>query len=384
VQRLQELGLTRERGRPVATGPGRPSLLIELHPDATRVAAVDIGTELIHLLIADAHGTVQSYRELPSTVFEGLTQDQIVGSLATLIDEFVRDSKTPHRRISAIGVALTGIIDSASGMCVVRSNTPGWERFNIVERLRHAVAVPVLLDETSRAKAVAELRLGVARGASNFLHVEAGTAIGAGIIIDGKPYRGEGGLAGELGHVTVDRSGPLCRCGNRGCIQASSSARALVERARELLRSGVYSSLQTKTDALVLHDIALAATAGDKLSLGLLNEAGEHLGEAISMALNLLGLELVVLGGALVQHNSVVLEAATRIVRLRVLPIVGRERILLCSDLGREAGALGVALEAIDWLFDSPGERILQRGVERHSLKGRGRREDDIESSISA
>jgi predicted NBD/HSP70 family sugar kinase len=370
VQRLQAFGLVREAGRSVSPGPGRPTGLLELHPDAARVVAVDIGTESVHLMIVDVHGTNCSYRELSSGVFAGLAQDQIVISLAGLITDFARDTGTPLASIGAAGIALTGMIDSARGISVIRSNTPGWERFDLRDRLGRALEMPVILDETSRAKSVAELRLGSGRGATNFLYVDVGTAIGAGIVINGKPYLGEGGLAGELGHITVDPSGPLCRCGNRGCIQASSSARALVARARELLRGGVYSSLAALAESLELHDIASAANAGDKLALGLLTEAGERLGEAISMALNLLGIEMVILGGSLVQHSPVVLEAASRIVRLRVLPIVGKDRTLLRSELGREAGALGIGLEAVDWLFDSPVERILQRKEVPHVASG--------------
>lgn len=367
VQRLQAFGLVREAGRSLSPGPGRPTVLLELHPDAARVVAVDIGTETVNLMLVDVHGTNYSYLEVSSSVFDGLTQDQIVACLAALIGDFARDAGTPLTAIGATGVALTGIIDTARGISVIRSNTPGWERFDLRDRLGHTLKMPVILDETSRAKAVAEMRLGNGRGASNFLFVDVGTAIGAGIVINGKPYLGEGGLAGELGHITVDPNGPLCRCGNRGCIQASSSARALVERARELLRGGVYSSLATVAETLNLHDIASAANAGDKLALGLLTEAGERLGEAISMALNLLGMEMVILGGSLVQDSPVVLEAASRIVRLRVLPVVGKDRTLLRSDLGREAGALGIGLEAVDWLFDSPVERILQRDNRRYS-----------------
>jgi glucokinase len=370
VQRLRDIGLVRESGRLVANGPGRPTLLIELHPNAARIAGVDVGTELIHLVLADVHGTMQNYRELPSGMLDGMTHDQIVVALAAAIDEFARDSATDLAEIAVAGVALTGIIDSLKGVCVLRSHTPGWERFELADRLGKALNMPVVLGETSRAKAVAELRLGGGRGARNFLYVDAGTAIGAGIVIDGKPYRGEGGLAGELGHITVDPNGPLCRCGNRGCIQASSSARALVHQARELLRGGVYSALSGDSDSLDLAALMTAANSGDKMALGLLTASGERLGEAISMALNLLGIELVILGGSLIQDSDVVLEAATRVVRLRVLPVVGRERILARSILGRESGARGIAIQAADWLFDAPAKRVFGRGRAGNGFSG--------------
>jgi predicted NBD/HSP70 family sugar kinase len=179
------------------------------------------------------------------------------------------------------------------------------------------------------------------------------------LVIDGRPFRGIHGLAGELGHVTVDPGGALCRCGNRGCLQATSSVRAILAHAGDLLSRGVFSSLAVKEDQLTLADLADAAEAGDKLALGLLTEAGERLGLALSMALNLLGLDLVVLGGSLVQCSTVVLEAAARIVRLRVLPIVSQPRARVPSARGSDAAARGVVLQAIDWLFAAPSERLL-------------------------
>jgi len=141
-------------------------------------------------------------------------------------------------------------------------------------------------------------------------------------------------------------------------LQATASARAVLTQARELLGRGVYSLLAGQEDTLTLADLAGAADRGDKLALGVLTEAGERLGIAIAMALNLLGLDLVVMGGALVRSGSVVLEAARRVVRLRVLPVVPQARTLTPAALGSDAAARGMAIQAIDWLFEAPNERL--------------------------
>lgn len=362
VARLHGAGFIRESGR-AAAGRGRQPVLLEVNPRAAHVLGIDVGTEVVHVLVADLHGETQTYREAPSRLLADKSQPEIVAALAALARETLRACAVQPMRLAVAGVAVTGIIDSERGLCLARSNTPGWENFALVDGLGRDLRLPVLLEETARAKSVAEARHGAAGGPRHFLYVDAGTAIGASIVIDGQPFRGVWGMAGELGHLTVDPDGPLCRCGNRGCIQASASARALVAQARDLLRRGVFSSLASVGDALTLADIAAAATGGDKMALGLLTGAGERLGEAISMALNLLGLDHVIMGGTLAQSNPVVLEAARRIVRLRVLPIVPHERVLARSTLGNDAGARGVALQAIDWLFADPVERILSRGV---------------------
>lgn len=359
IARLQDLGLLREAGHVDAAGPGRHAALLEVRPDCAHVLGVDIGTELIHILIADLRGQPLFYREVSSDALAHLPQAQIVRALAQLLREALSGARVRQRSVAAVGVALTGIVDSERGVSLLRSNTPGWEDFPLAALLSEALALPVLLEETARAKSLAEAQIGIARGREHFLYVDAGAAIGASLVIDRRPFRGVSGLAGELGHVTVDPAGALCRCGNRGCVQAVASARALVRGAREAVDNGVYSSLAALGDQIALHDIAAAAATGDKLALTLLTEAGERLGEAIGMALNILGLDLVVLGGALIACSPVVLDTAARTVQLRVLPLVPRRRSLLASELGTDSAARGAVLQAIDWLFEVPGERLL-------------------------
>lgn len=365
VSRLQHAGLVREAGRTSANGLGRQALLLEVHPHAAYAAGVDIDAETVHLLVADLHGVPLAYREVPSTALAGRPQPEIAAILADLVRDVASEAAIPLHDMAATGISLTGIIDSAQGRCLLRSNTPGWEDFPIGAMLGRALGLPVILEESARAKSLAELRLGAARGdacpSGSYLYVDAGSSIGASLVIDGRPFHGSHGLAGELGHVTVDPGGALCRCGNRGCLQATASVRAVLAHARDLLRQGVFSSLAGKGETLTLADLAAAAEAGDKLALGELTEAGERLGVAIGMALNLLGLDLVVLGGDLVRCSPVVLAAADRMVRLHVLPIVPIARTLVRGTLGRDVGARGAVLGAIDWLFAAPSERLLGR-----------------------
>jgi predicted NBD/HSP70 family sugar kinase len=365
VASLQEAGLIREAGWCDVAGPGRHALLLELQPNAAYVIGADIGTQLIHLLVSDLQGEPHVYCEMPSDLLAGQSQPEIAATLAGLIRDVVSDARIPLHAVAAAGVSVTGIIDSGHARCLFRSNTPGWNDFPIGALLGAALRVPVILEEAARAKSVAELHLGAAQGAAcpggSFLYVDAGASIGASLVINGRPFSGVHGLAGELGHVTVEPGGDLCRCGNHGCLQATGSVYAILARARDLLRRGVFSSLSEKGESLTLPDLAAAAAAGDKLALGLLTDAGERLGVAISMALNLLGVDLVVLGGALVHCSPLVLEAAQRMVRLHVLPMLPATRTVVRSSLGNDAAARGVSLQAIDWLFAAPSERLLGR-----------------------
>ena len=351
VARLQDAGMVRGAGRAIVAGPGRQAVLVEIHPDAAYVGGLDIGTDVIHCLITDAQGTPRAYREAPSSLLDGQSQREIISSLATILQEVAAEAGLTLDRLTAVGVAITGVIDREGGICLLRSNTPGWENFAVGPQLAARLHMPVVLEETARANGVAELQRGQAHGQRHFLYVDAGMAIGAAIMIDGQPLRAIHGMAGELGHMIVDPGGPLCRCGNYGCLQASASARALVARAHDLLQRGVFSTLSRNREPLALRAIAAAAEGGDKLAYNLLMQAGEHLGTAISMALNILGLDLVVMGGRLAQCSPIVLEAVVRMVRQRALAIVPWERRIVCSTLGSDAAALGAVLQALDHIF---------------------------------
>jgi predicted NBD/HSP70 family sugar kinase len=363
--RLAGLGLVRSAGRTTLAQRGRRPYLLEVNPRAGCVAAVNIHTDVVQFFLADLHGDILVRHAVPGTIFDGLSQARIVEVIAGIVRERAAAASIAVERIVALGLAIMGIVDSEAGRCLVRSSTPGWEEFDVAARLTGALDMPVLLEETARAKSIAESRCGAARRAQHFLYVEAGLEIGAGLVVDKRPYRGIVGMAGELGHITIDPAGALCRCGNRGCIQATASAYAVVARARELLSQGMYSSLNAIAGDVTLADIAAAAAKGDKLALSLLTDAGERLGEAISMAMNLLGLDLVVMGGVLAECSPLVLDAARRTMRLRVLPLVAVERTIRLSALGAEAAGKGVILQALDWLFAAPIARILSRGAAR-------------------
>jgi predicted NBD/HSP70 family sugar kinase len=208
VARLQDAGLRREAGKNLGAGPGRQALLLELHPEAAYVVAVDVGTEVVHLLIADLHGAPHAYQGVPSTVLADKPQAQIVAAITDLVRTAVHEAAIPPERLAAVGGTITGIVDSERGVCLARSGTPGWENFARVEPLARTLGRPVILEETARAKAMAELRSGAARGARHFLYVDAGTAVGAGIVIDGQPFRGISGLAGEPKDVSCVESKP--------------------------------------------------------------------------------------------------------------------------------------------------------------------------------
>jgi predicted NBD/HSP70 family sugar kinase len=211
-------------------------------------------------------------------------------------------------------------------------------------------------------------RAGLAGGYSNFLYVHLGTGVGSGVFVGGVAYSGNQGMAGELGHVTIDPDGPWCSCGNRGCLEVMASTQAVVRRVRErLAESRMVSVLREpyEKDNLTLDALIEAAHTGDKLAYQILDETGTYVGRVLAIALNLLSPELIVLAGPLTQDGGIILDAVQRQVRLHALQHIWKQVRIVCEEPDELLGARGAALVAMDRLFNSRDDLV--RFVESHS-----------------
>jgi N-acetylglucosamine repressor len=358
VTRLLALGLVCE-GSPQEGLPGRPAAPLSINPDAARIAGLDIGGRNSRAVLTDAAGCVLSslVRPTDTTADRGVILDQ----LAALVETICSASSLSPSSLAAIGVGLQGIVHVPSGTVLDWPNTPGWASgwagLNVPLALGQRLGVDlVLIDDTARAMGQAAHRFGQARGCRNFLYVVLGNGIGSAVFIDGRPYMGSAGIAGEVGHITVDENGPWCTCGNRGCLETLASTAAVLRRVHErLAEPRLMSTLRGayERNELTLAAVVEAAEAGDKLAFQVMDETGAYIGKVLAIALNILGPEMVVLGGPLARSDSIMLAAVQRQVRLRALEHVSRDARIVCDDQGEFTGAHGAALLALDRLFSS-------------------------------
>jgi predicted NBD/HSP70 family sugar kinase len=213
---------------------------------------------------------------------------------------------------------------------------------------------------------IAAHRFGSAQHSPSFLYVFLGEGIGSSLLLEGRPYQGSKGLAGEVGHITVAEDGEWCSCGNRGCLEVMASTTAVLRRTRERLSELPMDSVlrgRYERNELTLSAILEAARAGDKIAFQILDENGAFLGRVIAVALNLLGPELVVLGGPLTRDDGIILRALQRQVRLHALRQISNQTQIVYDVHDEFAGAHGMAALALDAVFDS--EEHLQRLLER-------------------
>jgi glucokinase len=229
--------------------------------------------------------------------------------------------------------------------------------------LREKLGAEVLVDDAVRCIALAEKRYGAGVGLNTFLYIYFGRGVGAGIILDNRFYRGSGGLAGEAGHITVKEQGPLCNCGNTGCLEALVSRDAILRSVRELIASGVYSALKQRISEgqpLTLLDVEQAAEAGDKLANMVIHGVGESIGTGIADLVNIFDPGVVILGGEVISHfGDHLIAGINRTVGLRGIHSITQRTRILVSKLGGLSAARGAATLMIEKYF---GSEILNLG----------------------
>jgi len=242
-----------------------------------------------------------------------------------------------------------------------------WRNVPLRNMLEEEFGVPCVLDDSARMMAVAEKHYGLGREINDFLFIEVGMGIGATIFIDGQPYRGPGGSAGEFGHMTVDENGPLCSCGNTGCLEAMASCAAIIRSVKTAIQHGVNSKVtelvEGDLERISVEAIVQAAKENDTLSIRVLHEATSRIGVILADVINLLNPRCVIFAGPLFRHGGeFLLDQLKDVIRRRALEKSATEASLQISRLGSEAAAWGAAR----FISEQVLEQLYQEKVSLH------------------
>jgi N-acetylglucosamine repressor len=329
-------GLAREVGRGPSTG-GKAPILVELVDGARHVIGVDLGEHIFRAAIVDLRGQVQLVVERPVT---GLHGDAALAVVYELIDAL---AETARETLLGIGVGTPGIVDATTGTIRWAASLK-WQDLPLGDLLRDRYGVPTRIANDSRAAALA-IQLFGARRSGNLVAIKVGRGIGAGIVLGGELFHGDGFAAGEIGHVVVEEDGAECRCGRFGCLETVASSRAIEQRASERWTSGSKDSNAANAakdsnasnasnaakDANAanasgpsLDDVRVALEAGDENARQIVVAAGRYLGQAIAGVIGLLDVEYVALHGSVTQLGVPWLDAVRDEARRRSLALAGR------------------------------------------------------------
>ncbi len=356
TKELLREGIVRESGHE-SSKRGRRKVLLDINPDGGRAVTVDFNSNRVLGLGTDLKLGVcyKTRRALP----ERPSRDDIIKALKGVFKEVIDSPGVQAAPILGIGVADPGIVDVKTGTAVFATQVKGWENVSLRDIMTEEFPYPFFIESDTRCRLVAEKSLGVARPFDDILMVELSTGIGAGVMSEGRLFRGSRGAAGELGHMMMVENGPYCNCGSQGCLEALASSRAVVQRVSDAIRSGAASMLEEMSrgdlSRIDIHMVAQALEEGDKLSLRVVEETGRLIGEAISNAVNLYNPEVVVLTGELLAFGENMLGPIEGTVKRQALSYNTADLAIEVAEVGDEGAAWGMAALVLDQIFEVRG-----------------------------
>lgn len=338
VSELLATGLVSEVGAGESKGGRRP-IVLAFEDDGAVILGVDLGAAHVAVALTNLRGAVLAWEHRKHPV-----RDDPPGSLAlasALADRCLTSWGGRRRLLLGVGMAVPSPVEPARPEFLNDVVVPAWKGVDVGRALRERFRVPLLVDNDANLAALAERWWGAGRDVEDFAYIKLATGIGSGFFIGGQLYRGANGLAGEIGHLSIDPGGEPCVCGLRGCLATLVGSKALVGRARALVRAHPESMLARRQFGITaLEDAALA---GDPLALQVVREAAEHLGIAVAGLINLLNPSAVILGGGLARLGDLLLEPLRATVRGRTLVSSVDASRIVASALGGQAVAVGAA-----------------------------------------
>ncbi|HVM28763.1 MAG TPA: ROK family transcriptional regulator [Mycobacteriales bacterium] len=320
-------GLVHE-AEPRLTGAlGRPAVVLRLDRRAGLAVGLDIGKRHVRVAVADLAQEVLGERR--EEIEPDLSADAVLDLAVALVDAVLQESGCDRTMIVGAGLAVPGPVHGPTGELGSATILPGWVGVRPRAEVYGRLGVPVLVDNDANVGALAEWTWGAGQGVTDLAYVKVATGIGCGLILNGRPFRGAGGTAGEIGHLPVMPNGPVCRCGNRGCLETVAGAEAV----RDLLRP-------------VLGDVEIASVArraqeGDLACRRVMADTGTLIGQAVASLVNLVNPRRLVIGGPFAAVGDVLLDPLRQAVLRSAIPSAAAELEVVPSALAERAEVLG-------------------------------------------
>lgn len=324
---------------PTSSG-GRRARSVALSGDAGIVVGVDFGHSHLRVAVGNlAHQVLAEQSEpidVDASAGEGFDRaEQLVGRL-------VESTGIAREKVLGVGLGVPGPIDMETGALGSTAILPGWSGVNPRQEMTDRLGVPVQVDNDANLGALGELVWGGGRGVRDLAYIKVASGVGAGLVIDGRIYRGPGGTAGEIGHITLDESGPVCRCGNRGCLETFTAARYVLE----LLRG-------SHGEGLTVPRMVQLGREGDPGCRRVIGDVGRHIGMGVASLCNLLNPSRVVLGGDLAEAGELVLGPIRESVSRYAIPSAAQRLSVVPGSLGARAEVLGALALVLSEMGDS-------------------------------
>jgi glucokinase-like ROK family protein len=342
VESLMDVGLVNETGPGDSTGGRRPTLL-KFSADNNFIIGIDLGTTNIYGVLSNLEAKIIAEKSCPTRVQDGF--QSIMARTSEVIEELKGQLGDKAGRIFGVGMAVAGLINRDRNI-VEFSPDFHWHNVDVVGELSRWHNMPIVFDNVTRVMALGEYCYGIGKQFKNFVCVNVGYGIGAGIIMNGEPLYGPKGMAGEFGHITLEKDSRVqCECGNFGCLEALASGNALAKAARSKLQAGAKSSIENMCGNdlgnITAKMVADAAKQGDAVAWDVFNRSAEFLGIGIAGLINLLSPEAIVIGGGVAQSGDILFDMVRKTVNNRALNKISREVAILPATFGMRAAVMG-------------------------------------------
>ncbi len=341
------------------TSSGRRPVVLEINPNHGLVAAIDMGAMHLSVALGDFSARILEEVEVNFKIEDG--PEKCLHDADQVLKELLGKRGLTPSDLAGVGVGVPGPVIAERGMVMAPPIMPGWDKFAIRTTLEKQWKTAITLNNDAELGALGEWAYGAGRGERNLAFIKVGSGIGAGLMINQQIYGGTTGSAGEIGHLTVDENGPLCMCGNHGCLEAFAGGHAIASQATKLVASGKRTLLSEKSfGSLTAQDVAEAARRGDLPAQEILKRSGTYIGIAIAGLINLFNPSTVIIGGGVAQVGDLLTGPIRQAVRERSLRASEHVVKITTAMLGRRSSLIGALVQAINIAIHATIERRTQ------------------------
>lgn len=264
-----------------------------------------------------------------------ISEESLILGICKSINVILAVNRILKERVLGVGIGLPGPIDYERGIVRYLPNIKGWRNVRLRDIVRKKIGLPVFIDNDANLMALAESRIGAAKGKKNVVALTLGTGVGGGIIIDGFLYRGSSFAAGEIGHIPVNETGPKCNCGGAACLERYIGNRHILQEARKIFGADI-----------TLEKLSLLANKGNKRAANIWKNVAKYLGITLSGVVNFLNPDVIVIGGGVSEAGSIIFDNVRKALKERAMPTQAKTVKIAKAKLGNDAGMIGAALLA--------------------------------------
>lgn len=311
------------------------------------IIGVDLGGTQIRAALADGEGRILHRASCLTLAEEG--PEPVIGRIKAAIREAVHS--TDWAQVVGIGIGAPGPINPWTGVIHQAPNLPGWRDVPLRDIIQKEFQVPTHLGNDANIAALAEYRFGAGQGVDDLIYMTISTGIGGGVIAGGQLLLGADGLASEVGHMTLEPHGPLCNCGNIGCLEALASGPAIARDARQRIEEGAQTIIADRAGGdlrkVTAKAVGQAAQRGDELAIELIQRAGFYIGVGIVNLIHLFNPRLFVIGGGVSKAGDLLFDPIRATVRERAMPAMRQNVRVVSAALGDDVGLLGAVALAL-------------------------------------